>query len=652
MRLEELARQSSTAARVSVSHLDPSPIGDPGHRRVTLPALVGLAAVLLVLGGGIYLASNRGSDTDDQPVAAADLEVPRLGLPALSSWEVSGAFELPAGDEAAPVVAFSYYGTPGAEDPFAAGDLIVGITVNADPAATTPERSDFTVRGFPASVTSGADTGIPGDTTVLEWTEPVGDGTAVDVVLASHSLGEAELRRVAENLTLEVRGGAPVATPADNFELTLVTTDDGVPLRFGLPGGYSRGSVVAYERVGGSDNEVLVLTTTTGNPDEALTALRWWTTSLEATQVSGDPGWVGRLSFDTGDGTQNTAAVLLWSPEPGVVATLSTSGDVPTTDLVGLAESAVPLDDELWASALDATSTPDTPDDFDIVYGSGEGTVADSSYAWALGIRDGTDLCFDMSDAQGGTGSCQPRSQLASPESGTAFTIDNAFGDRIASVLIVAASDVDTVTETSGVGTIEPVTADGLTWFVWVGPTEHQPRFDVVVDGTVTATLEAATETTGSPAVEPFDVSDNPSAGALGITEDFVTVLSNADGPLPWALGAVAGETCLVTGGDAVSAGCFADGITVVDPLDLPDGSIVTFIVTAGPEDCPIPSRYEGLSSVEGAAGSRDGSGYAVEVTDGVAEGASIVVLDNTGAETTIGLPDVGGTVPWPTDLC
>ena len=100
MKLDELARQSSTAARVSVADLDTPEIG---RRRNTARTglLLGTAALILVIGIGLLLTGNGDDGDDGETVTAAAPEVPRLGLPPMSSLRVVGAFDLSLdGDDA------------------------------------------------------------------------------------------------------------------------------------------------------------------------------------------------------------------------------------------------------------------------------------------------------------------------------------------------------------------------------------------------------------------------------------------------------------------------------------------------------------------------------------------------------------------------
>ena len=80
MKLEELARQSADAARVSVAHLDPPSVAESDPRRPWLPILAGAAVVVLIVAGLYVLVRDRTGSTPLDPadtVLPAVAEVPR-----------------------------------------------------------------------------------------------------------------------------------------------------------------------------------------------------------------------------------------------------------------------------------------------------------------------------------------------------------------------------------------------------------------------------------------------------------------------------------------------------------------------------------------------------------------------------------------------
>ena len=108
-------------------------------------------------------------------------------------------------------------GNPG-DDPFHDGDLLIGVIRNENGAAGDPGATTIALRGVEASVTSGAESGLPGDPTVLQWTEPpAGGDPAADVIVASRSLSVDDLVAVAEGLAIRTGARDAGATLGDTL---------------------------------------------------------------------------------------------------------------------------------------------------------------------------------------------------------------------------------------------------------------------------------------------------------------------------------------------------------------------------------------------------------------------------------------------------
>ena len=350
--------------------------------------------------------------------------------------------------------------------------------------------------------------GLPSDATSVTWYESDVDGTATEIVVISRSFDVDRLVEIAEAFTID----GDSVTPGDNLELDRLATAAGTP--FDVFSGSNDGYLVGYTNESSSD--FVVISSTRGSLDQGSDVMRWWTGDVVAVEIGGRPGLLA-----TFDGSMpDLGPMVSWSPVDGVVTTLSHLGTEDSLDLLALAGTAYEIDDATWADHLAAVAaTQAGTDEFDEIFGKGDGNVGGTEYSWVLGLQ-ADNLCFDMQVGNAGTGSCQQPDRADAPDGG-ARTIDNGFGDTIAHVVIVADPAVDDVVETTGSYTVDRVEAAGRSWFVAVGDTDVQPSFDVIVGGTVVETLEAGVE-----AVADFEpsISDNPAAVELGITDMDVVV--------------------------------------------------------------------------------------------------------------------------------
>lgn len=646
MKLEELARTSSVAARSSVAHLDLPPLGEqrPGRSWAT-PALAAAGVAALVVAGFVVVGQLDGSDqgaADD--VLPTPVEVPRLALADEPGWTISAAM---SGDQANPRggdrPTFDYYGAGDADDPFADGDLLIasfGVGDDGEPRSSS-DGDSVEVRGVAGTVADGPEAGLPSGTTSLEWTEHDVDGNRVDIILVSRAFDGDGLVAVAEALTVDA--AAATVVPGTDLGLDRLVTANGTP--FDAFRASTEGSLIGYE--GADATDFLVLSTGRGDLDREVVVLRWWMAEVNAVTVGGRPGYLTEPSPDL----TGTGRTLIWAPADGIVANLTHFAADPTgdlaADLVPLAERAVELDDAAWEALLAEFGTGGTADvgvdEFDEIYGESSGSIDDVRYSWVLGLQ-GDQLCFRLADPDGSMSTCQPRRGLE-PPAGSARTIDNAFGDAVAEVVIVADPVVEQVIETSGGYVVERVDADGLSWFVAVGPTTVQPRFDVIVDGDLVATLEAAVEGTAEP-LPPLE--ELSAAVELGLTELEVLV-SGVDDDLTWWLGHDGEALCLVTTAGAETAGCSVESdLTPFAPVATGAGER-TFVVVRDVPSCvdAIALDVDGAASVAGV----ESSGRTYDVWsapgDGVRWQFEVVVAGSTDR---VDVPATGG--PWPADLC
>lgn len=707
MKLEELARQSSDAARAAVVHLDPPALGG-ARNRGRMPLLAGAAAVLLALVSiGVFWSLR---DDPAETVTAGSGELPVLGIadPASFGLRVAGVFDPDTasaeqlGELGNDDVTFAYFGTPGADDPYTGGDLIVGELRNGEDPITLSEGEPVTVRGGIAASATGpvSETGLPGASSV-EWIEST-DAGDVQYVLASRSLDVDTLIAVAD--ALDLSGGLAQVTldgdamPEAARGLETVDVEDGFPSIFAGFRGGADSTIVGYQRLETISSDIVEQVTVTarsGSIDDGLLADRWWSTSAEQVEVAGEPAWLLTYVFDDSAdeaSVQYRSYTVTWQWEPGVMAstTLTTAGDPGLA--LDLAAAVVELDpasvDGIEQQGLEGRST----EDFDEVWGSGTGdsTLSEGStvpWSWAVGIQDG-EFCSALSSGQGGFSSCQPLSSLldlvgqapAVVDQGALIPdgMDDAAGVEFG-VIVAGASDVvvpsgDTPGEFAEV--VLPNDADGTRLLVWVGPADGPARFDVVVDGDVVATLDLAD---GAPAIEAealpvdgdaaanfapadeaeaaptVDVAANPSAQSLGIADDFVTEATGETAGIAWAIGTSDDDWYLVTEGDAVlAAGLTPDGANVLRPYESADGEVRSLVVTHGLPSCAQIVSMSVDPIAETLAALADGTLVTVAVVRGEAQGWTMQLgsVDRDAVIGGVDLPDIEGSVPWPEALC
>ena len=357
MKLEELAHQSSAAARVSVARLEAPPIGGGTPNRSWMPILAGVAVTALVVGGLAVLARDRSdSDSAADSVLPTVAEVPRLGLE-LDGWSVTYASSLEDLDTSGNRPNLSYYGDADSDDPFANGDLLIAANPGADPSSRPPEApggATVEVRGTEATVSSATDLGLPTDATSVTWYESDLDGTATEIIVVSRSFDVDRLIEIAEALTID----GDSVTPGDNLELDRLATAAGTP--FDVLSGSDDGFLVGYANE--SSTDFVVISSTRGGLDQVSDVLSWWTGDVVAVEIDGRPGVLA--TFD--ESMPDLGPMVSWSPVDGVVTTLSHLGTDDSLDLVALAGTAYEIDDATWAGYLTATAaTQAGTDEFD-----------------------------------------------------------------------------------------------------------------------------------------------------------------------------------------------------------------------------------------------------------------------------------------------
>ena len=641
MKLEELARRSSDAARVGVARLEAPPIGGGEPRRSWMPILAGVAVTALVVGGLAVLTRDRSDrDASADTVLPTIPDVPRLGLE-LDGWSVTFASSFEDISDGSDRPDISYYGDADADDPFSGGDLLIVANAGADPSSSPPDQPDgetIELRGTTANVTSSsADTGLPTDARSVTWYEINADATATEIVLVSRSYDVARLIAIAEALTVD----GDSVTPGDNLGLDRLATAAGTP--FDVLSGSGDGYVVGY--VNESSTEFAVISSRRGTLAQEATVMRWWIDSISEIEVDGRPGFLS-----TGDAAAPALGPMVtvtWSPVDGVVTTLTHSGSDDSLDLVALAGTAFEIDDATWADYLAATAaTQAGTDEFDEIFGKGDGNLGGTEYSWVLGLQADS-LCFNLRVGNEGTGSCRQRDPIDVPPGG-ASTIDNGFGAVVAQVVIAADPTVEQIVETQGRYTITRLEADGVSWFVAIGDTNVQPSFDVIVNGVVVDTLEAAVEAAAE--LEP-PLAANPAAVELGVADMTIVATGDNGADLSWWLGRNGPDLCVVTDALEPTAGCSAAGdIVVFRPLATSEQEL-TFVIVVDAPRCVDAIGIEG-SVVDSSTSAGDGQHtYEIFATPGTSEGWRLR-FEVAGGVQFVDLPAVEGSAAFPAQLC
>ena len=324
-------------------------------------------------------------------------------------------------------------------------------------------------------------TGLPTDATSVTWYEINADATATEIVLVSRSYDVDRLIAIAEALTVD----GDSVTPGDNLGLDRLATAAGTP--FDVLSGSGDGYLVGY--VNESSTDFAVITSGRGN----------------LAQEADRDAVVDRL--DLRDRGRRTARIPLDGRGDSARTRSDGDGDVVTgrrsrheghtlrhrrltrprrARRDGVRDRRRHLGRLPRRRAATQAGT-DEFDEFDEIFGKGDGNVGGTEYSWVLGLQ-ADNLCFNILDSDGGGGSCQQRDPIDPPPGG-ASTVDNGFGAVVATVVIAADPTVEQIVETQGRYTITRLEADGVSWFVAIGDTNVQPSFDVIVNGVIVDTL-------------------------------------------------------------------------------------------------------------------------------------------------------------------
>ena len=214
-------------------------------------------------------------------------------------------------------------------------------------------------------------------------------------------------------------------------------------------------------------------------------------------------------------------------------------------------------------------------------------------------------------------------------------------------MVIAADPAVEQIVATPGYD-ITRVEADGVSWFVAIGDTNVQPSFDVIVNGVIVDTLEAAVEAAAE--LEP-SLAANPAAVELGVTDMTIVATVDNGADLSWSLGRNGPDLCLVTDAIEPTAGCSAAGdVVVFKPVVTPEQEL-TFVIVVDAPRCVDAIGVEG-SIVDSSTSAGDGQHtYEVFAMRGTSEGWKLR-LEVAGGVQFVDLPAVEGTAGFPAQLC
>jgi hypothetical protein len=350
------------------------------RRRRPKPAvLVGVAAVIAVVVGGlvVWAGSDSGPDgrgrkdsvqtdvadehTSDGGQApdeegAGEGQVPEDSSPFRTPprWifdpTVHGQLEpghtmsvaaLPDSDNGQGSV--TLYGTAGADQPFAPGDLVVAV--NTEDEVFDAEGRPVTVRGRDGRTGTQREMGFPymvasaeSPLAWLQWDE----GAAVTVTLLSRSLSEETLAAVAEGLVVEGTDIRPGAVPDG-----VGTTDIGRILRARFDSDLFAGAGPAYgvsydhdpQAEGIFNGSVLAYS---GGPEQ-LVMVRWLIGAVDPVEVRGHQGWTTRVDYEMVASSQ----MLVWAESDDIIGWLELQG-LTEAETVAVADDLVEATDEQW----------------------------------------------------------------------------------------------------------------------------------------------------------------------------------------------------------------------------------------------------------------------------------------------------------------
>ena len=507
------------------------------------------------------------------------------------------------------------------------------------------------------------------------------------MVIASATLDVDELAAVVEHLiSLRVSPRCRWATMPlfpSRHGVVPVAVEDDFPLVFG---GFRvlTSTVVAYERAPELSADIVRSVSVASRADtitDSIVADRWWADATEAIAVNGTAGWRFTYAFDDGTSTETfTTESIVWQWDPGVVASVTVTASGGTDSALELAEAVVELDPATVDRIGDTDLADQAAADLDEVWGSGSGEspLPDGStarWSWAIGTQ-GDQFCTSFASGSSGSSSCQPLSQVLNLASQARAVIDQSIMEDLQMGVIVAGAD-DMVVPAAGTPgdlaeVVVPNDADGTRLLVWVGSADAPARFDVVVDGAIVETLDLADGVAGIEESEPvppvsegeaatgdevvgveIDVAANPSAQSLGIAEAFSVESSGGNERISWVIGTHEGESYIVADGEATFAALLPDDVTVLKPIELPDGTLWTYVVA---RDIPPCATLMGLSEVttQGTDETTGGPGLVVWPIEGTADGWSLV-FDRPDAdirEAQLQLPDIEGSIAWPEAFC
>jgi hypothetical protein len=254
--------------------------------------------------------------------------------------------------------------------------------------------------------------------------------------------------------------------------------------------------------------------------------------------------------------------------------------------------------------------------------------------------------------------------------------IDQGIMDDLQMGVIVAGADDVVVPAAGTTGDVNEVVvpndADGTRLLVWVGPADAPARFDVLVGGEVVETLDLADGVAGIEESEPvppvsegeeategvvgieIDVAANPSAQSLGIAEGFSVEASGGNERIAWVIGTHEGETYIVADGEATFAALLPDDVTVLKPVDLPDGTLWTYVVARNVPPCAELMGLISSGNSTAAYETTGGPGLVVWPIEGTADDWGLI-FDRPDAdirELQLQLPDIEGSIPWPDTFC
>ncbi|MGI8686181.1 MAG: hypothetical protein ACR2MO_14025 [Acidimicrobiales bacterium] len=326
------------------------------------PLVLAIALMTGVVVATAFVVSRDDGDGSGSRVEVATGGPPAPRVPATvpAGLDAAAAITLPMPGDDRPPSSVRIFGSPGADDPFAAGDLAVFVTTVPAGADHLPEGEKVTVRGKDGVLRR--DYGQDRAVLVVSW--PERDGQYVRAASRHYTLDD--LLAAAAALTITADGEVTTGPLPGGVEPVASQDDATVPGATSVPVGLATpGHVASYTSPdNGPDVQRHLAVGSFAGAASDLLVLEWWFgPTMARTTVGGQPAVRATLSASSctaaGAGTtcsddgpgdpDRTTYILAWVDDDGVVVTMSAKG-ITEAELTASAAGVRPATTEEWAA--------------------------------------------------------------------------------------------------------------------------------------------------------------------------------------------------------------------------------------------------------------------------------------------------------------